>query len=85
MKTFKYVGEENHRPGHGLNEVVTGDEVQVDDPAVSAELAGDPRWKHIPDRARSRTAKKAAQKRPAEKDAPAPVVESVDADNTPEG
>lgn len=48
MKQFKYVGEENHRPGHGLNEVATGDVVEVEDKALIAELDSDPRWKHVP-------------------------------------
>ncbi len=45
---FRYVGEENHRPGHGLDEVANGDTVEVDDAALIAELDADPRWKHVP-------------------------------------
>ena len=61
---FKYVGEQSpvDIPSLGLVEVTTGTHVEVD-PEQAKGMHGSDSWEHVPDPARSKAAKKAAEKR----------------------
>lgn len=82
MKKFKYVGPYDEVDVPALGIVVSqGETVDVEDTDVSAGLDGQDSWEHIPNRKRSRAAKKAA----VSKASPEPPAEDSADDESQEG
>jgi hypothetical protein len=65
VKQFKYVGPYDEVEVNHIGLVKQGETVQVEDPEVSAGLEGQDVWEHVPDKQRSKAAKKAAETRAA--------------------
>lgn len=82
---FRFVGDGPvDLPELALVEVNRGTHVEVDDPERAKSMHASPDWEHVPDKARSRAAKKAARRAPAEKAPAAPRSEVKSPEASPD-